>query len=278
MVGEGVAVNRGLFWRGLPAAVVVVAAVVGPWVVGRPVEATVGVPFAGPGAGAWLGADRLGRDVFGQVLHGGWGLILVAAVISVAVTGVAGVLGAVSALWPRVGVVIERCADLAILLPAVLALLLVVLSWPSAGTLGVVLVAIALGIPYSARVFAAAATGIAATGYVEAARLGGESVGYLIFREMLPNMRELFFTQLGLRFVEAMYIVATAAFLRLPTSLGSANWAVMVRDNVSGILLNPWAVLAPSLAIGIVAVSVNLLAAALGHTEAGRTRSVGDRQ
>nr|WP_231951500.1 ABC transporter permease subunit [Nocardia terpenica] len=192
--------------------------------------------------------------------------------------GGGGVRGPVSALWPRVGVVIERCADLAILLPAVLALLLVVLSWPSAGTLGVVLVAIALGIPYSARVFAAAATGIAATGYVEAARLGGESVGYLIFREMLPNMRELFFTQLGLRFVEAMYIVATAAFLRLPTSLGSANWAVMVRDNVSGILLNPWAVLAPSLAIGIVAVSVNLLAAALGHTQAGRTRSVGDRQ
>ena len=40
-------------------------------------------------------------------------------------------------------------------------------------------------------------------------------------------------------------------------SLGAANWAVMVRENASGILLNPAAVLAPSLAIGLLAVSVN---------------------
>ncbi|WP_280271367.1 ABC transporter permease [Nocardia wallacei] len=263
--------NRGLLLRGLPAVVVVVGAAVGPWVAPRAVDATVGIPFAAPGAGAPLGGDRLGHDVFSRLLHGGWGLILLAVLIAVAVTGCASVLGALAALRPRLGAVIERGADLAILLPAVLALLLVVASWPESGAFGVVLVAIVFGIPYSARVFAAAATPVAATGYVEAARLGGESTAYVVFREMLPNMRELVFAQFGLRFVEGMYLVATAAFLRLPTSLGASNWAVMVRDNASGILLNPWAVLAPSLAIGIVAVSVNLLAAALGRREAGRT-------
>ena len=43
----------------------------------------------------------------------------------------------------------------------------------------------------------------------------------------------------------------------LPTGLGD-NWALMVRENAEGVLLNPAAVLAPSLAIGILAVSVNL--------------------
>ncbi|MBF6330715.1 ABC transporter permease subunit [Nocardia transvalensis] len=256
--------NRVSWLRGLPALIVVAAAVVGPWLAPHAVDEAVGNPFASPSAAAWLGSDRLGHDVFSQLLHGGWGLVLLAVFIAAVVTGLSSVLGAVVALWPRLGAVIERCADLLILLPVVLALLLVVMSWPQWGTVGVVVVGIVFGVPYCARVFAAAATGIAASGYIEAARLGGESAGYVIFREMLPNMRELLLTQLGLRFVAGMYIVSTAAFLRLPSALGAANWAVMVRDNASGILLNPWAVLAPSLAIGTVAVSVNLLAAALG--------------
>ncbi len=246
--------------RGLPAVTVVLAACLGPWLAPHGVDDGVGNPFAAPSPAAWLGTDRLGHDVFSQLLHGGWGLILLAAFIAGVVTGLSSVLGAVVALWPRLGAVIERCADLLILLPVVLALLMVVMSWPRFGTVGVVVVGIVFGVPYCARVFAAAATGVAASGYIEAARLSGESAGYVIFREMLPNMRELLLTQLGLRFVAGMYIVATAAFLRLPTLLGASNWAVMVRDNASGILLNPWAVLAPSAAIGVVAVSVNLLA------------------
>jgi peptide/nickel transport system permease protein len=37
----------------------------------------------------------------------------------------------------------------------------------------------------------------------------------------------------------------------------------MVRENAAGILLNPWAVIAPSLAIGALAIGVNLAADAL---------------
>ncbi|MGV9680155.1 ABC transporter permease subunit [Nocardia sp. NPDC003482] len=261
--------------RGSPAVLVVLAAVLGPWLAPHPVDTAVGPPFAGPSADAWLGSDRLGHDVFSQLLHGGWGLILLAAFIAAVVTGLSSVLGAVVALWPRWGAVIERCADLLILLPVVLALLLVVMTWPRWGTVGVVIVGVVFGVPYCARVFAAAATGVAASGYIEAARLSGESASYVIFRELLPNLRELLLTQLGLRFVAGMYLVATAAFLRLPSVLGAANWAVMVRDNASGILLNPWSVLAPSVAIGLVAVSVNLLAAALGSGPAVRTEGGG---
>jgi peptide/nickel transport system permease protein len=41
----------------------------------------------------------------------------------------------------------------------------------------------------------------------------------------------------------------------------------MVRENSSGALLNPWSVLAPSLAIGLLAVSVNL---AIASARTGR--------
>ncbi|QIS15686.1 ABC transporter permease subunit [Nocardia arthritidis] len=249
----------------LPAAVVTVLALIGPTMAPHAAQAPIGIPFGPPGGGAPLGTDRLGHDVLSQLLYGGWGLLLLAAVIAVLVTGLSCVLGAVAALRPRVGGWIETATDFVILLPVVLGILLVLTSWPDAGVYGLVVVALLFGIPYCARVFAAAAAGVAASGYVESAQAGGERLPHLVFREVIPNLREVFAAQLGLRFVEAVYLVSTASFLQLPTTLGATNWAVMVRDNASGMLLNPWAVLAPSLAIAIVAVSVNLAVSAFGR-------------
>ncbi len=257
----------------LPALAVVLAALVGPLLAPHSVAAGVGLPFATADGDAWLGTDRLGRDVLSQLLGGGWGLILLAVVIAALVTTLSAVLGAVAALRPRAGAVIERCADLAMLLPPLLAILLVLLSWPESGVLGIVVVAVGFGTPYCARVFAAAAAPVAASGYVEAAQASGESLWHLVFREVLPNLREVALTQLGLRFVAGMYVVATASFLALPAGLGATNWAVMVRDNASGVLLNPWAVLAPAFAIGTVAVCVNLLVSSLSPA----ARTLGDR-
>ncbi|GGL12103.1 ABC transporter permease subunit [Nocardia jinanensis] len=257
--------SRRLGLTALPAVAVVALAVAGPLFAPYAVDHPVGITFENPNGKAWLGGDRLGHDVLSQLLHGGWGLLLVAATIALLVTTIAAVLGSVAALYPRAGAWIERTADLGMLLPPVLAILLFMLSWPESGAVGLVVISVASGTPYTARVFAAAASGVAASGFIEAARGRGEGMGYLVSRELLPNLRETLLTQLGLRFVEAMYLVSTAAFLQLPTTLGDANWAVMVRENASGILLNPAAVLAPSLAIGLLAVSVNSAVAIFGR-------------
>ncbi|MFI9508800.1 ABC transporter permease [Nocardia sp. NPDC052566] len=254
-------------WVVLPAVAVVVLAVLGPVLAPRSAEAAVGIPFARPGASGVLGTDRLGRDVLSQVMYGGWGLLLLAAVIAVLVTALSGVLGTVAALRPRIGVVIERCTDFVILVPAVLGILLVLTSWPDAGIYGLVVVALLFGTPYCARVFTAAAAGVAASGYVESAQASGETLAHLVFREVIPNLREVLATQLGLRFVASVYLVSTASFLQLPTTLGATNWAVMIRENSSGTLLNPWSVLAPSLAIATVAVCVNLAVSAFGRED-----------
>ncbi|WP_234012423.1 ATP-binding cassette domain-containing protein [Nocardia cyriacigeorgica] len=259
-----------------PALVVVVLALLGPSMAARGAEQPVGIPFSGPSGDAWLGTDRLGRDVLSRLLYGGWGLLLTAAVIAVVVTVVASVLGAVAALRPRAGAVIELGMDFVILLPAVLGILLVLTSWPDAGVAGLIVLALLFGAPYCARVFAAAAAGVASSGYVEAAQAGGENLAQLVFREMMPNLREVFATQLGLRFVAGVYLVATASFLQLPTTLGATNWAVMVRDNTSGLLLNPWAALAPSLAIAVVAVSVNLAVSEFGRAAAPNASTAAD--
>nr|WP_237748200.1 ABC transporter permease subunit [Nocardia brasiliensis] len=248
----------------LPALLVSVLAVLGPAFAPHAAQTPVGIPFGDPAGDAWLGTDRLGRDVLSQLLYGGWGLLLLSVLIAVAVTALSCVLGTLAALRPRIGTLIERATDFAMLLPAVLGILLVLTSWPDAGAYGLLVVALLFGTPYCARVFAAAAAGVAASGYVEAAQVSGETLSHLVFREVIPNLCEVIAAQLGLRFVAAVYLVSTASFLQLPTTLGASNWAVMVRENAAGMLLNPWSVLAPSLAIAVVAVSVNLAVSAFG--------------
>ncbi|MFE3254471.1 ABC transporter permease subunit [Nocardia sp. NPDC059091] len=254
----------------LPAVAVVAALAAGAVLAPQRRPGGVDVPFARPSREAPLGTDHLGQDVVEHLISGGWGLLTVAAVIAVAVTACAAVLGATAALRPRLGFLLGRATDVLMLVPPILAILLVMLSWPGSGTLGLVMVAIVIGTPYSARVFAAAAASIAASGYVEVAVASGESLPYLLGREVLPNLRPTVLAQLGLRFVEAIYLVSTAAFLQLPASLGESNWAIMVRDNSSGIMLNPWAVIAPATAIAMVSIGVAFTTRTLGTRKVTR--------
>ncbi|MFJ8041670.1 ABC transporter permease [Kitasatospora sp. NPDC096147] len=247
----------------MPAPLLVLTAVTGPWLAPEAIDAPVTLPYGTPDASAALGGDLLGRDVLSRLLAGGAPLIATALAIAILVTGSATVLGILAALRPRLGRWLERAADLAILLPAVLGIMLIALAWPGGGRLAVGAAATVLGIPYAVRVVAAAASPIAATGYLETAAASGEHLWHLLAREVLPNLRATLLALFGLRFVEGVYVVSIAAFLQLGPQPPAADWALMIRENAPGIMLNPWAVAAPCLAIGLLAVSVNLAADAL---------------
>ncbi|MGK5555645.1 ABC transporter permease [Actinomadura kijaniata] len=260
--------------RVAPAAVLVVLAVAGPLLAPHPVDAPVTAPYGTPTGAAPLGGDQLGRDVLSRLLHGGRDLILTSLLVAALVTVAAGALGAAGALRPAVGRAVDRAADVLMLLPPVLGVLLIALSWEGGGRAAVVAAALLLGVPYAVRFVAGAAAPVAASGYVEAAVAGGEGLWHLVWREVLPNLRATLLALFGLRFVAAVYLVATAGFLQIGPQPPAADWALMIRENTAGVLLNPWAVLAPSLAIGLLAVSVNLAADALAPRAARKETGV----
>ncbi|GAA2149134.1 ABC transporter permease [Glycomyces algeriensis] len=215
------------------------------------------MPFADPGAGHPLGTDALGRDVLAGAFEGGLLLLTVAAAIALIVTTLSALLGSLAALHRRAGRAIDAAADAFILVPPVIGVLLVVLAWPGGGLPALLAATVLFGVPYCAKVMRSAASAVAATGYVEAARASGESTARVIAVEMLPNLAPTLVTQLGLRFTEGLYVVSAVAFLRLPGVLDEGNWAVMVRDNAPGMLLNPWAVAAPAACLLITVILVH---------------------
>lgn len=239
------------------------AALAGPLIAPHQIDTPVTAPFAAPGGQALLGGDQLGRDVLSRLLSGGTLLVAGALLVAVTVTLAATVLGCVAVLRPRLGRAVERSADVAILLPPLLGIMLVALAWPGGGRWAVITAAVVLGTPYAVRVVAAAAAPLATAGYVEAALARGESTVYVALREILPNLRATTVTLFGLRFVEAVYVISMAGFLQIGPQPPASDWSLMVRENAPGILLNPWAVVAPSLAIAVLAITVNVVTLAL---------------
>ncbi|MFJ9629845.1 ABC transporter permease [Streptomyces sp. NPDC091280] len=238
-------------------------ALAGPLLAPHTIDTPVTAPFAAPGDGAPLGGDQLGRDVLSRVLHGGTLLTAGALLVAVVTTLAATLIGCVAALRPVLGRAVERAADLVILLPPLLGIMLIAFAWPGGGRRAVIAAAVVLGTPYAVRIVAAAASPLATAGYVEAALARGESTPYIALREILPNLRATVLALFGLRFVEAVYVISMAGFLQIGPQPPASDWSLMVRENASGILLNPWAVLAPSLAIALLAIAVNLVTLSL---------------
>ncbi|MFB7231673.1 ABC transporter permease [Streptomyces fimicarius] len=245
------------------AVLPLLVALSGPLIAPHTLDTPVTAPFAAPGDGAVLGGDQLGRDVLSRVLHGGTHLIAGALLVAVVITLTATLIGITAVLRPTLGRAVERSADVAILLPPLLGIMLIALAWPGGGRWAVITAAVVLGTPYAVRVVAAAASPLATAGYVEAALTRGESTSYIALREILPNLRGTLLTLFGLRFVEAFYVISMAGFLQIGPQPPASDWSLMVRENASGILLNPWAVIAPSLAIALLAITANLAALSL---------------
>ncbi|AIG07005.1 hypothetical protein CPTC_01167 [Corynebacterium pseudotuberculosis] len=222
-------------------------------------NAAAGLPFDTAGNGALLGTDHLGRSVVSAVLHGGQALILTALAAGTLTTVVGAIVGCFGVLRPKMGFVVETCADATILVPAVIVLLLVSVLYPNSGLWLLVVVAVAVGSPYAARVIAAAAYPVAHSGYVQAARNAGASDISVIMRDILPNISTVLRSVWGLRVVEALHLLAVASFLGVGAKLGEFAWSAMVRDNAGGITLNPLAVLAPAAMLAVASIAVMAL-------------------
>ncbi|WP_027502991.1 ABC transporter permease [Rhodococcus sp. UNC363MFTsu5.1] len=209
----------------------------------------------------WLaGTDSEGRDVLTQLLLGGRSLVLVATA-AVLLTYLIAVPWGVTAATSRRRVIDEslmRPLDLLLSLPSMLLLLLVV-ALTEANPFVLAATVAVLQFPDSARLIRASALHAAHTPAMEALRLQCETwwrrnLGYL-GRALLPVVA----ADAGLRFVGAIYLVASASFLGLTADSTGTDWAVMIDRNRSGIALVPWGVVLPAVTIIALAMGVNLL-------------------
>jgi len=208
----------------------------------------------------WLGTDQIGRDLLTRMIYGGQTTILIATaatILSFTTGSVLGFFAAVSGGW--VDQALSRFVDLVMSIPSLI-LALVILS---AIDVTVVTLIVLMGLLDSTRVFRlarAVAVDISVMEFVEAARLRGEKIAWIIFREILPNALSPLVAEMGLRFIFMVLFISTLSFLGIGVQPPLADWGGIVKENKDGINFGIGAALYPAVAIATLAISVNLIA------------------
>lgn len=213
-----------------------------------------------PSALYLFGTDKLGRDIFSRIL---WGAREIIAIPGIA-TSIAVFLGTCIGLFVGyyggwIDEVVSRALDSLLAIPALL-LALVMLGTIGPSPIGIVIVIVLLYVPIVTRVIRSATLNIRNSGFIEAARLRGESTPYILFREILPSVLPALTVEAALRFSYAIFLTASLGFLGLGVQPPSPDWGRMVNEAREGYINTPWALWYPAASIATLVVGVNLLA------------------
>lgn len=216
--------------------------------------------LAPPSSLHWFGTDNLGRDVFSRVLLGARDIVSLAGLgtLAAVVTGTTlGLLSGYLAGW--LDEILMRSFDSLLSIPALLlALLLLGTLGPSRNAIMAVIVVVYT--PIVARVVRSVTLSVKTKAFVEAARLQGEPLAVILFREILPSTLPALAVEASLRFSYAIFLVASLGFLGVGVQPPSPDWGLMVQEARDYVQQAPWALYFPAGAIALAVIGVNLMA------------------
>ncbi|NHI17707.1 ABC transporter permease [Microbacterium excoecariae] len=240
-------------------ALVVVVAVVGPWIAPYdPYKVDLTMALQPPSLAHWFGTDVNGRDVLSRVLAGGR-ITLTATAIVLAVTIVIGIaVGTIAALGGRVvDEVLMRITDIGLALPAIiLALGFAVALGP--GLSSAVVAIAATWWPGYARLVRSVVRETRRSEYVESAIALGVSRWRLVFRHILPNSLDAMYVQVTLDVAAVMLVISGLSFIGVGAQVPSPEWGAMIASAADNVVNGWWSLVFPGLAIALTAIAFNL--------------------
>jgi peptide/nickel transport system permease protein len=229
----------------------------------------VGDGFA-PWSGEFLlGTDNLGRDMFSRLVYGArntLGIAFLTTVLAFLLGGLSGLIAAIKGGWVDQG--LSRMVDILMAIPQLIFALLI-LSVVGTTATSLVLVIALLDATRVFRLSRAVAMNVVVQDFVEAARLRGEGLWWLVTREVLPNAAAPLIAEFGLRFCFVFLFISALSFLGLGIQPPTADWGSMVRDNAVLITFGDISPLLPALAVALITVSVNFVVDWMLHKSSG---------
>ena len=230
-----------------------------PWIAPYSESANVGGTWDEPSVKMIFGADQIGRDMLTRMMYGSRmtiGVALAITTLSFIIGILTGLVSAVVGGW--VDVFFTRLVDVMLSIPSLIFALIILGVFDSS----IPTLIMTIAVLDSTRVFRLArALGMNLTvmEYVEAARLRGEGLWWVITREILPNAWAPLVSEFGLRFCFNFLFIAGLSFLGLGIQPPYADLGGMVRENAAAINFGMMAPIYPATAIALLTVSVNLV-------------------
>jgi peptide/nickel transport system permease protein len=213
----------------------------------------------------WFGTDQIGRDILSRLIYGARntiGIALATTLLAFLIGGGLGLMAAISRGWTDQ--ILSRAVDVLISIPSLI-FALMLLSIYGSTTLSLIVIIAVLDSTRVFRLTRAVAMNVVVMDYVEAARLRGEGLGWIMRREILPNIMPPLVAEFGLRFCFVFLTIAALSFLGVGIQPPTADWGSMVRENAALIQFAQFDIkagltpLLPAAAIALLTIAVNFV-------------------
>jgi peptide/nickel transport system permease protein len=216
-----------------------------------------------------LGTDNLGRDMLTRLFYGARNTIGIAVATTLLAFFIGGGCGMIAAaLGGWTDLVLSRIVDVLMAIPQLIFALLLLTIFGTSIPVLIIIIAVL----DSTRVFRlarAVSMNVVVLDFVEAAKLRGEGILWIIRREVLPNIMPPLVAEFGLRFCFVFLLISALSFLGLGIQPPTADWGSMVRDNATLITYGIPTPLIPAAAIALLTVAVNFVVDWFLHKTSG---------
>ena len=233
------------------------------------------IPYAPWSSEFLFGTDQIGRDIFSRLIYGARntvGIAVATTALAFIIGGILGLAAAIARGW--LDQLLSRTVDVLMAIPSLIFALVLLSIFGSTVTNLIIIIAVL----DSTRVFRltrAVSINVVVMDYVEAARLRGEGLVWIMRREILPNIMPPLIAEFGLRFCFVFLTIAALSFLGVGIQPPTADWGSMVRENASLIQFAQYDIkagltpLLPASAIALLTVAVNFVVDWFLHKTSG---------
>jgi peptide/nickel transport system permease protein len=203
-------------------------------------SALVAIPSQPPSWHHLFGTDQLGRDIFSRIIVAArldLGIAITSVALAFGTGTVAGLVAGYCGGW------IDRMVGRAV--DTIMAFPLFVLAMGIVAALGnsvanIVYATAIINLPIYARLARAEANVRRDAGFIEAARLCGNSETRIVLGQLLPNIMPLMMVQVSLTLGYAILNAAGLSFIGLGVRPPTAEWGIMVAEGASFIVSGEW--------------------------------------
>ncbi|TDD40204.1 ABC transporter permease [Actinomadura sp. KC06] len=227
--------------------------------VADPARQDVGRTLADMSGDHWLGTDQLGRDLFSRLL---WGVhtSMLAALTAIGVAAAIGVptglLAGYRGGW--IDGITGRIADVVLTVPALILLLTV----QAALRTGITGQMVTLGVIFAPRIYRvvrAETMRLAVSPFVTAGRMSGCSHTRIVWRYLLPGVRDQVAVQISYLLGLALVVEAGISFLGVGVQPPGASLGTLLTGASAMLASEPRVVLVPAVVITLLILCLNLL-------------------
>ncbi len=246
-------------------ALYVIVAVFAPWIAPYGEAEVFPTPYAPWGGDHMFGTDQIGRDILSRMIYGARntvGIAFATTILAFLIGASLGLAAAINRSW--LDQFISRSVDVLMAIPSLI-FALVLLSIFGSSVINLIIIIAVLDSTRVFRLTRAVAVNVVVMDYVEAAKLRGEGLGWIMRREILPNIMPPLVAEFGLRFCFVFLTIAALSFLGVGIQPPTADWGSMVRENASLIQFAQYDLkagltpLLPAAAIALLTVAVNFV-------------------